>query len=332
MFTVALIVKNEARHLSAALASLGDVPELLVCDTGSSDATVEVAKQAGAHVVHHEWRDDFAAARTFVERHASTSWIVRFDADERFLATDRQVSLREWLMPYLAEAEACGAGQVFVRRGYAPGNEHWFPRVHRRGFYQWHHPVHELLKPVGTGAWPPSLPAPGALFLHERVSRPRPYRRILQAAVAQQPDSPYLLFHLGQACFEERDLANAESWLLAYLRGPPGYRFHRSEAWMLLGMCRASAGNAPGAFAAYEESAQEGPRAEPLWHAARLALDLGEWERARAYVTRGRHTPLPLERQPFGQDDYPYLLDQRFYQAATWAVLEGELAERKRMK
>lgn len=329
MFTVALIVKNEARHLPAALASLGDVPELLVCDTGSSDATVEVAKQAGARVVHQEWRDDFAAARTFVERHASTHWIVRFDADERFIATGGHLSLREWLVPYLAEAEACGAGQVFIRRGYAPGNEHWFPRVHRRGLYEWHHPVHELLRPVGTGSWPPSIAAPGALFLHERVSRPRPYRRILQAAVAQRPASPYLLFHLGQACFEEQDLAGAETWLLEYLQGPPGYRFHRSEAWMLLGRCRALAGHALGAFEAYEESAREGPRAEPLWHAARLALDLGEWDRAQAYVMRGRSTPLPLERQPFGQEDHPYLLDQRLYQAEAWSALDGEIAARK---
>jgi tetratricopeptide (TPR) repeat protein len=329
MFTVVFIVRDEEHHLPQALQSLGAVPSLVVCDTGSRDATVEVAWAAGARVVHHEWRDDFAAARAFAESHAEQEWIVRFDADERFICTDSPGrTLREWLEPHLERAQAMGAGQVFVRRQYAPGNEHWFPRIHRRGQYRWCYPVHELLQPL-EAEWPPSIAAQGAFILHERAARPRPYRRILEAAVAHQPGEPYLLFHLGQTCFEEQDLPSAESWLRKYLEGPPGYLFHRSEAWMLWGQCRASAGDFTAAFRAFEEAARQGPRAEPLWHAARLALTLGEWARARAWIERGRALTPPRERQPFGEDAHPYLLDQRLYQAAAWEALEQELLSRE---
>ncbi len=329
MFSVVLIVKDEARRLPQALASLGAVPELVVCDTGSGDTTVEVARRAGARVVHHAWREDFAAARAFAERHATQEWIMRFDADERFSATPRALSLHDWLGPHLARAGAVGAGQIFMRRRYAPGNEHWFPRFHRRGLYAWRHPVHELLEPVRRGAWPGSIAAPGALILHEREPRPRPYRRILEAAVRREPTSPHLLFHLGQACVEARDFPAAESWLRRYLDGPPGYRFHRGEAWMLLGLCLGAMGDPVGAFAAHEEASQQGPRAEPLWHAARLALDVGELARARGYVARGRAIAPPRERQPFGLEDTPYLLDLRLYQAESWDALAQELASRE---
>jgi tetratricopeptide (TPR) repeat protein len=146
--------------------------------------------------------------------------------------------------------------------------------------------------------------------------------------VAAEPVDPYLLFHLGQACFEERDLPAAESWLRRYLDGPPGYRFHRSEAWMVLGQCRAAMGDAAGAFSAYEESSRQELRAEPLWYAARLALELGELTRARALVERGRVLSPPRERQPFGQDAHPYLLDMRLYQAEAWTALSQELVSR----
>jgi glycosyltransferase involved in cell wall biosynthesis len=328
MFTVVFIVRDEAQHLPRALQSLGPVPELVVCDTGSRDATVEVARMAGARVVHHEWRDDFAAARAFAEHAAGQDWVVRFDADERFTCVEAPGrSLQEWLVPHLERAQTAGAGQVFVRRQYAPGNEHWFPRVHRRGQYRWHYPVHELLQPVGT-TWPPSIAAQGALVLHERSARPRPYRRILEAAVATDPEDPYLLFHLGQTCFEEQDFPAAESWLRRYLARPRGYSFHQSEAWMLWGRCRAAAGDYAQAFMAFEEAALQGPRAEPLWYASRLALQLGEQERARSWVSRGRSLAPPLERQPFGEDAHPYLLDQRLYQPAAWEELEQALTAR----
>jgi glycosyltransferase involved in cell wall biosynthesis len=330
MFTVVFIVRDEERHLPGALESLGTIAELVVCDTGSRDATVEVAREAGARVVHHAWRNDFAAARAFAESHATQEWIVRFDADERFASMGAPgLSFREWLVPQLVAAEEVDAGQVFVRRRYAPGNEHWFPRVHRRGRYRWRHPVHELLQPL-EGTWPPAMAAAGAVILHERALRPRPYRQILEAAVVEAPADPHLLFHLGQACFEEQDLAATDFWLRRYLAGPAGYRFHRSEAWMLLGRCLAARGDSHEAFHAFEQASLLGPRAEPLWHAAHLALGLGDMGRARACMERGRALPPPRERQPFGLDDHPYLLDLRLYQAATWDALAGEIASRGR--
>ena len=59
---VCMIVKNEERFLGQCLASVKDIAnELIVIDTGSTDRTVEIAREHGAQVGHFEWCNDFAA-------------------------------------------------------------------------------------------------------------------------------------------------------------------------------------------------------------------------------------------------------------------------------
>jgi hypothetical protein len=60
--------------------------EVVVADTGSTDRTVDVAKEMGAIVCHFPWCDDFSAARNFAISHARGDWIFWLDADEELLA------------------------------------------------------------------------------------------------------------------------------------------------------------------------------------------------------------------------------------------------------
>lgn len=70
--------------LGDCLASACDlVDEMIVVDTGSADATVAVARNAGARVEHFSWCDDFAAARNASIDHATGDWVLILDADER---------------------------------------------------------------------------------------------------------------------------------------------------------------------------------------------------------------------------------------------------------
>jgi tetratricopeptide (TPR) repeat protein len=83
LLSVCMIVKNEEANLPRALASAAGLgAELVVVDTGSTDATVEVAMRAGARVVHFVWVSDFSAARNFAFASASGQWLLVLDADE----------------------------------------------------------------------------------------------------------------------------------------------------------------------------------------------------------------------------------------------------------
>jgi glycosyltransferase involved in cell wall biosynthesis len=88
--SVCMIVKNEERFLGQCLASVkGLADELIVIDTGSTDRTVEIAREHGAQVGHFEWCDDFAAARNASIAPATGDWILFLDADEELSPKDK---------------------------------------------------------------------------------------------------------------------------------------------------------------------------------------------------------------------------------------------------
>ena len=89
--SVCMIVKNEERFLGQCLASVKDIAdELIVIDTGSTDRTIEIAREHGAQVGHFEWCDDFAAARNASIAPATGDWILFLDADEELSTTEKQ--------------------------------------------------------------------------------------------------------------------------------------------------------------------------------------------------------------------------------------------------
>jgi glycosyltransferase involved in cell wall biosynthesis len=77
-----LIVKNEEAVLDGCLASVAWADEVVVYDTGSTDATVEIARRHTDVVVEGYWDDDFGGARNRAMAHATGDWVFVIDADE----------------------------------------------------------------------------------------------------------------------------------------------------------------------------------------------------------------------------------------------------------
>lgn len=86
VISACLIVKDEERNLRRCLGSLdGKVDQLIVLDTGSTDRTVEIAREHGADVFHFPWRDDFSAARNESLSHATGDYVIWIDADDELI-------------------------------------------------------------------------------------------------------------------------------------------------------------------------------------------------------------------------------------------------------
>jgi glycosyltransferase involved in cell wall biosynthesis len=84
MISVLILTKNEERDLPDALASVAWSDDVHVFDSNSTDSTIAIAQQAGAHT-HQRPFDDYAthrnAALTSIEfKHP---WLFLLDADER---------------------------------------------------------------------------------------------------------------------------------------------------------------------------------------------------------------------------------------------------------
>lgn len=82
MFSVVLVVKNEADNIVRTLRALEGVSDdIVVVDTGSTDDTIEFARAEGARVYQEPWRG-YIDTKNAANRHARHDWILSLDADE----------------------------------------------------------------------------------------------------------------------------------------------------------------------------------------------------------------------------------------------------------
>lgn len=314
MLSVVLIVRDEAPRLPAALASVGRLGEIVVCDTGSQDETIDAAERAGARVVETPWPDDFAAARSAAQRHARFPWVMRMDADEILHMT--RGTPEAWLSAVIARAEAQEADHIFVLRRYSGTNVHWFPRLFRAGRYRWVGPVHELTVPVGARRR--AIAATGAVFLHRPSPRKRGYADMVARHLRHSPDDPHLRYYLARSLWEEGRWEECEPALRAYLAGRCDYRFHRGEAHRMLGTMLAANGSEDAVRHLVEAARGDGFRAEAALDLVRLWLVRGEQAEARRWIRLSADAQPPRERAPWGGTTFPYLLEAPAWHAGTW--------------
>lgn len=100
--SVVLITLNAAAQLEPCLQSVGFADEIVVVDSGSGDATPELAARYGARVVPQDWLG-FGPQKQFAVGLAAHDWVLCLDADER-VTPELRAAIESAL-----RAPACGA-------------------------------------------------------------------------------------------------------------------------------------------------------------------------------------------------------------------------------
>lgn len=154
------IVKDEEDVLDASLAAVGWVDEIVVYDTGSTDATREIARRHTPHVVEGFWDDDFGAARNRAIAHSTSEWVLVVDADEVFEGDvdhlRRQLAARPANL-FLVSVEDTGEAGMLDGPNVTG-------RIFRRTDFRYTGRLHEQLTLVD-----PSTPAVLETILHVRI-------------------------------------------------------------------------------------------------------------------------------------------------------------------
>lgn len=99
ILTIAIPVKNEALNLPDCLKSVREFSHIVIVDSGSADATCEIARAANCEVVSFHWDGRFPKKRNWLLRNYpfKTPWVLFLDADERM--TEAVVKELETVLP-----------------------------------------------------------------------------------------------------------------------------------------------------------------------------------------------------------------------------------------
>jgi len=80
-----IITRNAATQLAECLESVRFADEILIVDSGSQDATLDIARRHNARIVRQDWLG-YGKQKQFAVAQAANDWVLCLDADERVSA------------------------------------------------------------------------------------------------------------------------------------------------------------------------------------------------------------------------------------------------------
>ncbi|HXD67427.1 MAG TPA: glycosyltransferase family 2 protein [Solirubrobacteraceae bacterium] len=204
--SLCMIVRDEEQMLPRCLAAVASaVDEIVIVDTGSTDATVEIARSFGAKVIEFPWTGSFSEARNVSFEAATGDWVMYLDADEVLVAEDieqlRALTGRTWREAfYLVETSYTGElgdGGAMVNNAL---------RVFRnRPEYRFRDRLHEQIAHTLPTYIPGRVEQTPVRVTHYgylgsvRDAKEKSQRNIelLRKQSAESPKTPFLHFNLG---------------------------------------------------------------------------------------------------------------------------------------
>ena len=225
------ISKNEEQFVKRFCESAKEADLILIADTGSTDNTVQVAKECGASVYEiciTPWRFDKARDAALALLPKDIDICVALDLDEELQPGWREEIERLW------QPDTTRMGYKF---DWGHGKIFMSTKLHSRSGYHWHHPCHEYIRPdprtVEKFVWSDML-----MVVHkpdETKSRGQ-YMPLLEMSVKEDPKCPRNAFYYA------RELTYYSRWeeaivaLEHYLNMPEAsWRNERAYAMRLLG-------------------------------------------------------------------------------------------------
>jgi len=296
-----MIVKNESAVIGRCLeAALPFVDGYVVCDTGSTDATVALVEEAAARrrvpgrVVRHGWKDfghnrteAAAEARAWVE---GQGWPLG-DAYLLFVDADMVLAAR----PGFDRAALRAPSYQIAQHN---GSLHYYNLRLARLSHEWRSVgvTHEYWE-AQPGAPPPERLE--ALWIDDRGdggSKTDKFERdirLLEAALRDAPANPRTMFYLAQSYHDVGRWADAQAMYHRRWQAG-GWEEERWYARFREGVCALRLGDHERGAGLLLQAFQERPtRAEPLHALARHYREHGQSELAMLAAVRGLEVRYP---------------------------------------
>lgn len=250
MITISLcmIVKNEASVLERILKPMSSVADqIIIVDTGSNDATKEIARQFTDEIYDMAWQDDFSAARNFACSHAKMDYWMWLDADDVIDEKNkaRLLDLKRTLDP--------SADVVMMRylTGFDQNGNCTFSYYRERLLktsrnFRWQGRVHEAIVPSGSILYSPIEISHQKLGTGDKDRNLRIYESMLREGSVLTPRE---LFYYGRELYFHEHFSEAAAVLSMFLKEPAGWLENKIDACLLLSQCHSRLGQTEEAMA-----------------------------------------------------------------------------------
>lgn len=255
------ISRNESQFVKRFCESAKQADLILIADTGSTDDTVELAKECGATVYNisvRPWRFDKARDTALNLIPGDFDVCISLDLDEILELGWREEIERVWQED---------TTRLRYKFDWGCGISFYYEKIHHRTGYSWHHPCHE---------WPRIDPRLTEVWAHTDMllvsHHPDPtksrgqYLELLEVASKEDPQCPRNGFYYARELTFHYRWNDAIEALKRYL-GLPGatWETERCYAMRLLGKSYEELGNWQEGLKWYRLAVAECPWTREPW-------------------------------------------------------------------
>lgn len=303
VYTIAL---NEEQFVERWASSAVEADVLLIADTGSSDRTVDIARELGVDVIDvriRPWRFDDARNAALAALPLDLDYCIALDMDEVLLPGWRDAletaQANGWTRPryqYTWNWNADGT----------PGLVYGGDKIHARTGYRWRHPVHEVLRRYGdtpeTQGW---IDLEIYHFADDTKSRGQ-YMPLLKQAVDEDPDDDRNAFYYARELYYYGQNDEAVEQFMRHLSLPRAmWAPERAASMRFIAKCR------PNEAEFWLRAAiREAPgRREPYVDLCKLYYARGSWRD----LLQAAEAALAITERPL-----EYLCEAYSWGAAPW--------------
>lgn len=304
--SLCMIVRNEEDVLGRCLDCVKDIcDEIIIADTGSTDATKEIAGTYTDKVYDFPWRDDFAAARNFSFSKATMDYILWLDADD-VLDAQGQNALQNLKQDLRADVVMLPYHVAFDENE-RPTFSYYRERILRRDrHFQWKGAVHEAITPSGNILYG------NAAVLHKKthVSDLDRNLRILEKQIKNGiPLEPRMQFYYARELFYHGMYSQAIAAFEAFLSAKGTWKENCIDACMQLSECYAAIGKPQDALQSLLRSFQyDLPRAECCCAIGKCKISEQKYDEAAYWYKAALNAPNTSESGGFFKADcYDYI-------------------------
>lgn len=257
------ICKNEEKNLKGWLENVQEADKIFVLDTGSTDSSIEILKQAKENVVfqtkkYQSFRFDEARNDSLNMVDEDCDICVCCDIDERFIKNWRKIIEKNWT-----------AGTKLLSYRYtwnfnpdgSEGTVFFISKIHSRHDFKWVHPVHEVLQYLKKEPCK-TIQLPELKLFHyaDNLKSRSSYLPLLELSVQEDPKDDRNMHYLGREYMFHKKYDEAINTLNRHLTLKSAtWKDERAASYRFIGRCQLAKNNFNEAKISYLKAICEAP-------------------------------------------------------------------------